>query len=65
MWQDCDRCGVFAQCDKDGICHDCREEEHGEEEETEEVQEADTGSSSFSSSQDEEGLQESEKDRLP
>jgi uncharacterized Zn finger protein (UPF0148 family) len=61
MWQDCDRCGVFAQCDKEGICPDCREEENGEEEETEEVQAQTPNSSSRSATQDKEGLQESQE----
>jgi hypothetical protein len=38
MWRDCEICGEFAQCDKEGICPQCREEEDNEqngEEETE------------------------------
>lgn len=27
MHRDCDRCGVFGQCDAEGICADCRYEE--------------------------------------
>ena len=41
MHQDCDRCGVFGPCDKEGICVDCRAEEVDDEQErTQEAEEA-------------------------
>jgi hypothetical protein len=40
MHQDCDRCGVFGPCDKEGICYDCRVEEQYEQDGEEEAEEA-------------------------
>lgn len=40
-YQDCDSCGEYALCDKEGICTDCRYEESlDEQEREEETQEA-------------------------
>jgi hypothetical protein len=40
MRQDCEKCGEFALCDKDGICAQCRLEEQDETAEETEKEEA-------------------------
>lgn len=39
MHQECDRCGVYASCNKDGICNDCLVEEFEDGEDREEEEE--------------------------
>ena len=52
MRQDCESCGDFVECDKSGVCADCRLEGHGnetsEETEKEEVEEDQTSYSNRS-----------------
>lgn len=39
--QECDKCGVFGPCNKEGICNDCIFEEYEDEEDQEDEDQED------------------------